>query len=103
MLDLFDMDNSIFPIRANRVTFTYDLPFFPYGREHPMEPTRDLQDDPPEGSLAANYQAEGNFVMLSACFSGAHGQQVRNFLQGSGLIIGVGITSLLHLWRPFLP
>ena len=91
------------PIRGARSTFAYDLPRFPYGREHPTEATQVLQGVPSEGRLAASYDATGNFVMLASCYSGAHGQQVRVFLQSSGLILGVGITSLLHLWRPFLP
>lgn len=95
--------NGLLPIRGARSAFTYDLPFFPYGREHPMEETRDLQIAPSESRLAASYDATGNFVMLTSCYSGAHGQAIRTFLQNSSLILGAGITSLLHLWRPFLP
>ena len=105
-MSLWDFMNGVpdlMPISGARSAFTYDLPFFPYGREHPMEETRDLQGAPSESRLAASYDATGNFVMLTACFSGQYGQDIRIFLQNSGLIMGVGITSLLHLWRPFLP
>ena len=106
LMSLWDYMNGVpdlMPISGARSAFTYDLPFFPYGREHPMEETRDLQGAPSESRLAASYDATGNFVMLTACFSGQYGQDIRIFLQNSGLIMGVGITSLLHLWRPFLP
>jgi len=106
LTSLWDYMNGtpdLLPIRGARSAFTYDLPSFPYGREHPMEETRDLQGTPSEGRLAASYDATGNFVMLTACFSGDYGQEIRLFLESSNFIAGAGITYLLYLWRPFLP
>jgi hypothetical protein len=101
--------NQLFPVRGARSTFTYDLPFFPYGREDPMEATRDLQGAPSGSSLAASYDAVGNFVMLAESFSGAEGEQLRLALEAAHLIagaeLGVGYTVgiLVGLWLIYLP
>ena len=100
---------DLLPIRGARSTFTYDLPFFPYGREHPMEETRDLQGSPSPGRMAGSYDATGNFVMLSDSFSGEHGENLRLAMEAIGLIVGAELTGPVMvglvgvLWIIFLP
>jgi hypothetical protein len=107
--DYVEMRKGLVPIRGVRSTFTYDLPLFPYGREHPMEETRDLEAAPSPSRLAASYDATGNFVMLSDSFSGQNGEDLRIAMEAFGLIVGVRLTptymaSLLAvLWIIFLP
>jgi hypothetical protein len=113
LINLWDnylnLTDQLIPIRGARSTFSYDLPRFPYGREHPMEGTQVLQDAPSEGRLAATYDATGNFVMLADSFSGARGEALRLALEGAGLIVGAaslgGLTAVLvaGLWIIFLP
>ncbi len=107
--DYMNLTDDLLPIRGARSTFTYDLPFFPYGREHPMEGTRDLQGSPSPGRLAGSYDATGNFVMLSDSFSGENGEELRLAMAAVGLIAGVqptvpamvGLVGVL--WIIFLP
>jgi len=107
--DFVNVTEDLLPIRGARSTFTYDLPFFPYGREHPMEETRDLQGTPSPGRLAASYEATGNFVMLADSFSGEHGEQLRFAMEAVGLIVGFEVTTPIMiglvgiLWIIFLP
>ena len=82
--DYVNLTDDLVPIRGARSTFTYDLPFFPYGREHPMEETRDLLDTPAPSRLAASYDAAGNFVMIGDSFSGQHGQDLRIAMEAIG-------------------
>ena len=104
-----DAAPNLNPMRGARSTFTYDLPSFPYGREHPTEGTRDLEGPMSEGRLAASYDATGNFVFLGDSFSGPEGEMLRFAMVGAGLIIGAQITLpemiLLGgvLWLIFLP
>jgi len=107
--DYMNLTDDLVPIRGARSTFTYDLPFFPYGREHPMEETRDLQDTPSPSRLAANYEAAGNFVMLGDSFSGEHGEDLRIAMEAIGFITGFqfslpNMVALVGvLWIIFLP
>ncbi len=87
---------QLVPIRGARSTFTYDLPFFPYGREHPMEETRALQGAPSPSRLAASYDATGNFVMLADSFSGADGDLIR--IQMELIWIAIGAQASLPAW-----
>jgi hypothetical protein len=90
--DYVNLTDALVPIRGARSTFTYDLPFFPYGREHPTEETRELQDTLSPGRLAASYDATGNFVMLADSFSGQHGQDLRLTMEAIGFITGVELS-----------
>ena len=107
--DYVNVTDELVPIRGARSTFTYDLPFFPYGREHPMEETRDLQGTLSPGRLAASYDATGNFVMLSDSFSGERGETLRLAMEAVGLITGAQLTAPAMLglvgvlWIIFLP
>jgi len=107
--DYVNVTDDLVPIRGARSTFTYDLPFFQYGREHPMEETRDLQGAPSPSRLAASYDATGNFVMLADSFSGQHGHDLRLAMEALGVIVGVQLTPgymaalLAVLWLIFLP
>jgi hypothetical protein len=80
-------------VRGVRSRFAYDLPFFPYGREHPFEETVALQEGATEG-LASAYDANGDFVCLIEAFSGQDGQQVRVFMEAGELTVGFGTTAL---------
>ncbi len=106
--DYVNATDDLLPIRGVRSTFTYDLPSFPYGRESPVEETRDLPDSASPGRLAAHYDATGNFVMLADSFSGQHGQDLRLAMEAAGLIVGAQITAPLMvgllgvLWMIFL-
>ena len=105
----FMAGNGLLPIRGARSAFTYDLPSFPYGREHPTEATQALQGAPSEGRLAASYDATGNFVLLSDSFSGERGETLRLAMEAVGLITGAQLTApvmaalVLVLWVIFLP
>ena len=107
--DFVNVTEYLVPIRGVRSTFTYDLASFPYGREHPMEQTRDLQGTPSPGRLAASYDATGDFVMLADSFSGPHGQDLRLAMEATGFLVGVRLTPqymaalLLFLWVIYLP
>jgi hypothetical protein len=107
--DYVNVTDELVPIRGTRSTFTYDLPFFPYGREEPMEATQDLQETASPGRLAASYDATGNFVMLADSFSGEHGQDLRLAMEAIGFITGVqlSIPTMIALvgvlWIIFLP
>ena len=107
--DFVNVTDDLLPIRGARSTFTYDLPFFPYGREHPMEATRDLQGTPSPGRLAGSYDATGNFVMLGGSFSGEHGEEIRLMMEAAGLIVGFDVATPIMvgligvLWIIFLP
>jgi len=90
--DYVNLTDDLIPIRGARSTFTYDLPFFPYGREHPMEATRDLQDTPSPSRLAASYEATGHFVMFADSFSGQHGENLRLAMEAIGFIVGVDLS-----------
>ena len=91
--DVFMSDNwvDLAPIRGARSTFAYDLPPFPYGREHPMEATLPLEGE--ASKLDASYDASGNFVMLADSFSGEAGEQVRLALEAAGLAVGAELTA----------
>jgi hypothetical protein len=82
-----DTGLNLAEIRGARSIFAYDLPLFPYGREHPLEATLPLVGG--GGELDASYDATGNFVMIGDALSGTNGQLVRLLLEASGLIIGV--------------
>jgi len=107
--DFFNITENLVPIRGVRSTFTYDLPFFPYGREHPMQETLPLQDAPAEGRLAARYDASGHFVVLTDSFSGDEGEELRLLMEAAHLIVGMRLTApaipalLAVLWLIFLP
>ena len=107
--DYVNLTDDLVPIRGARSTFAYDLPFFPYGREHPMEETRDLQDARSAGRLAASYEATGNFVMIADSFAGQRGQDLRIAMEVIGFIVGVdlAIPTMIALvgvlWIIFLP
>lgn len=107
--DYMNLTDSLVPIRGTRSAFTYDLPFFPYGREHPMEETLDLQATPSPSRLAASYEATGHFVMLADSFSGPHGQNLRLAMEAVGFITGfqLSIPNMVALvgvlWIIFLP
>jgi len=81
----FDPGSNLFPIRAHRTTFTYDLPFFPY--KEIDAPRSWAQDTDPLGPYDL-YTAKGDFVMVSDSFSG----DTDNFLgllEATGLIFNV--------------
>jgi len=99
-LDMFDGDNNIFPIKANRVTFTYNLPFFPYGREDPMEDTvttgglwGDGIDPDPLGPYPL-VTAKGDFVYVAEVFDQGGGDQFMDILKSYGLINDVALHAL---------
>lgn len=106
--DQLDIFEPLVPIRGARATFTYDLPFFPYGRENPFEPST-LEDEPSPGRLAARYEAVGNFVMLTDSFSGEHAEEWRLAMEAAGFIVGANLSQPLLaglvgvLWLIFLP
>jgi hypothetical protein len=77
----FDPSGNLFPIRAHRTTFTYDLPFFPY--KEIDAPRSWAQDTDPLGPYDL-YTAKGDFVMVNDSFSG----DTDNFL---GLLGATGI------------
>ena len=91
--DYVNVTEELVPIRGASSVFAYNLPSFPYGREHPMEATRALQDTPSESRLAATYDASGHFVMLADSFSGDHGENIKYAMEAIGLIAGVQITA----------
>ncbi len=93
--DYVNRTDDLFPIRGDRSTFTYNLPAFPYGRESPVEGTRDLPGTPSPGTLAAGYDATGNFVMLADSFSGQHGEDLRVAMEAAGLIVGAQLSAPL--------
>lgn len=100
---LWDYVNStteLAPIRGARSTFAYDLPFFPYGKEHPMEEARDLPGTSAPGRLAASYDATGHFVYLADAFSGTQGQLLRVQMEAIWLAIGAQVT--LPAWPVIL-
>lgn len=107
--DQLDVVEPLVPIRGARATFTYDLPFFPYGREHPMEATRTLQDTPSESRLAARYEATGNFVMLTDSFAGDQAEEWRLIMEIAAGVAGANLAQPLLLgllgvlWLIFLP
>ena len=104
-----DVAPNLNPMRGVRSTFTYDLPFFPFGREHPTEQTRDLEGTMSEGRLAASYDAAGNFVFLGDSFSGPEGENLRLAMEAAGFIVETQITlpAMITLggilWLIFLP
>ncbi len=83
------------PIRGVRSSFAYDLPDFPYGREHPMEQTQALPEAPSPGGLAGVYEPSGNFVMLADSFSGDNGERIRLLLGVTNYIAGAELTSTI--------
>lgn len=92
---LWDFVNStteMVPIRGARARFAYDLPFFPYGRDNPMEVSRELPDTASPGRLAASYDATGNFVVLADAFSGSQGDLLRMQMEAVWLAIGAQVT-----------
>jgi len=91
--DFFNVMERYLPIRGVRTTFEYNLPSFPYGREHPFEQTLPLQDEPTDSRFAASYDAVGNFILLSDSFAGESGQQVKNLLEGTGFLAGLTFGS----------
>jgi len=91
--DFFNVMERFFPIRGVRATFVYDLPLFPYGREHPFEQTLPLQAEPTDSRFAASYDAVGNFILLTDSFAGDSGQQVKNLLEGTGFLVGLTVGS----------
>ncbi len=107
LIDLWDnyvdLTDDLIPIRGTRSTFTYDLPLYPFGREHPLEGAVS------DGLLAGSYDASGNFVMLADSFSGVRGEAIRIALELAGVIEGTlfmgGASALLvaGLWIIFLP
>ncbi len=107
--EYLDLTSPLIPIRGARCTFTYDVPFFPFGRENPMEETRPLEETPSGGLLAGSYDASGNFVMIADSFSGERGEVVRLMLEAAGLTVGVvaglplDVLLGLALWVVFLP
>jgi hypothetical protein len=94
--DYVNATEELVPIRGTRSTFTYDLPFFPYGREHPMEETRDLEDTMSPSRLAASYDVSGNFVVLADAFSGAQGDLIR--VQMEAIWLAIGAEASLPAW-----
>lgn len=76
------LDDHLFGIRGHRVTFTYDLPFFPYKN---LGATRQWgQDSDPLGPYDL-YTAKGDFVLLTDSFSGDTDNFLR-LLEIDGLI-----------------
>jgi len=65
----FDPEHDLFPIRGHRVTYTYDLPFFPYKE---MDDVREWGDDQGADPLGPYdlYTVKGDFVVLTDTFSG---------------------------------
>ena len=107
--DAMNVTDTLVPIRGVRSTFTYDLPFFPYGREHPMEQTSPLEAEPAPGRLAASYDASGNFVLLTDSFSGQQAQEFRVLLVAGGFLVAIDLGApaigglMAVLWLIFLP
>jgi len=91
--DFFNVMERFFPIRGVRATFVYDLPLFPYGREHPFEQTLPLLEEPTGNRFAASYDATGNFILLTDSFAGDSGQRVKNLLEGTGFLVGLTFGS----------
>jgi len=65
----FDPSNNIFPIRGHRLTFHYDLPFFPYKEMDEPRAWGSEEGDDPLGPYPL-YTAKGDFVVLTDTFSG---------------------------------
>lgn len=65
----FDPDDNIFPIRGHRVTFHYDLPFFPYKEMDEAREWGTEEGDDPLGPYPL-HTAKGDFVVLTDTFSG---------------------------------
>jgi hypothetical protein len=107
--DALDLTDPLVPIRGVRSTFAYDLPSFPYGREHPMKQTLPLQDEPSESRLAASLEVTGNFVILTDSFSGGRATEFRLLLEAGGFLVGLDLGSpailslMAILWLIFLP
>ena len=112
MLDLLiEEGNDILPISANRATFTYNIPLFPYGREHPL---RDEVDTAPlwgelEDPLGTwpMFTAKGDLVYLNEAFYGEGGQAFMDMLIAYGIILdipeetvelGIAILVFLMFW-----
>jgi len=79
----FDPNNNLFPIRGNRVTFHYDLPYFPY-KEMDDETPWGEDEDPVLGPYP-KYTAKGDYVVLTATFAG-NTDNFLGLLQLTGLI-----------------
>lgn len=110
MLSLFNQGGEILPVAANRATFTYDLPFFPYGKTHPMRETEntgpfwgDLED--PLGSWPL-FTVKGDLVFINEAFYGDGGEAFLDMLISYGIIqdtpelvleFGIGLLVLLFL------
>jgi len=97
MIYLLSMGTEVLPVRANRVSFTYDLPYFPYGREHPLQATQKTgppfwgADDDPLGPYPL-FTAKGDFVVIAESFYGGGGQAFLDVLQQYGLVRGIPQT-----------
>jgi hypothetical protein len=80
----FDPGEHLFPIRGHRVTYLYDLPFFPYKE---MDDIREWGDDDGADPLGPYdlYTAKGDFVVLTDTFSG-NTQTFLELVEATGLI-----------------
>ena len=109
MIFLLSLGTEILPVHANRVSFTYDLPYFPYGREHPLEPTMRTgapfwgADSDPLGPYPL-FTAKGDFVYIAEAFYGDGGEAFMDVLESYGLVrripvtvIDVGLSVLIFL------
>jgi len=89
----FDPGHHIFPIRGHRVTYTYDLPFFPYKEMNAARVWGTDEGADPMGPYPL-YTAKGDFVVLTDTFSGDTSEFL-DMLAFTGLIISIpgGVVS----------
>jgi hypothetical protein len=91
MIALLNMGGDVLPINADRVSFTYDLPYFPYGREHPLKTTHKTgppfwgADQDPLGPYPL-FTAKGDFVTIAEAFDQDGGQEFIDIMVQNGLI-----------------
>ena len=83
IVSYFDPHANLLPIRGNRVTFHYDLPYFPYKERQDNTPWG--QDEDPLLGPYPKYTAKGDYVVLTDTFAG-NTDNFLGLLQATGLI-----------------
>ena len=99
---LLNNEGSILPMHVNRVAFSYDIPYFPYGRLHPLENTRrddpafwdPSGDDDPIGGPYPLFTAKGDFAAVCESFYGDGGENFLNMLEADGFFRTVAPETL---------
>ena len=99
----YSRNGDLFPMRGDRVTFEYNLPFFPHNRGasywdvNASSGVSDWEDPDPLGNPYPLYTAKGDFVIAAPTFAGNTGEFISSLEEFTG-VTSAFVTLLQLIW-----